>query len=572
VYLKDGTLIVAFLGDRRTGARLEPRLFAWREHGAAERVRLGPAAARMAAQLALPEQPSLGGAGPQARADRLAAAFGAALTRRSAEELRDTLGCARTHEWRIRKGLIAELTQQGLEDHLVRERGRIGLRDAISDVAALVCAVRHGEREVAMRLVEVLTDGAGDEIGWLLGEPWPAAARAMGDDAIDQVRQWRAEPRLLPVPAAGTESHPSAPATPPGTQIVEPRPTLATGPRQRSRIRSVAGFAALALVVGVGAAALLGRGSSEAVAPLPGAWPTSGGHDSARLANLTNDIPLAVNVAARRGDTVLLRMRLPKDQSTRRRVGPVGVSASLEGLSSEGIRLYTTATGFKPRLRQGTVSIATGSADERLRVISATTELVDSGGRVLRSLPDLRLGRMETVGKLDRGTTYFVDSELRVVRAPAGSPGQIGSESNVRCGKTTSSAEPLTTHRGAEVSCIAHLINLGPSTLPSVELQIGRYVWPRSRGAMLALEVTARAASAEPESTCFSQTVALSSDGPTPAVSFVPKSAELFNASFEPERNDLDLTERPRRGEVTIGPLEPGADRSVFLRFKARIG
>ena len=572
MYLKDGTLLVCFLGDRSGGARTVPRLAIWREQGPLEEVALPQPAVRMIARLALPAEPSFTGAGVCGRADRVAAALGNPLPQRSAKELRRALGYGKTHEWRVRDELASALAAQGLGGHVVRGRGRIGLRDATSDVAALVCAVRHEERERAVRLIEAVSEEAPDRVDWLLTEGWWPAVQDSAAAALAQAKTWQAEPRPLPALPAGSATAPSDLTVPWSSGksqalafpwVARPVTSARPGPRRHWLVVGAASLAAL-----VAGLVLLG-GGSPARAPLPGSWPTGPGRDSALVANLTNNVPLGIGVAARSGDTLLLRMRLPIDRA-KPRPRPVAVSGNLASVSSEGIRFYTATTGFYPEVQQGEVLIAARAGDQRLRVVPSTTQLVDSSGRIVRTLADLRFGKWDWVGQLPSDGPYFVDTQLRVVRVGASSPGQVSSDSNVHCDHTESAAETLKVRSGAVVTCTAHLVNLGPSVLPAVRVRIGCQSWSTRLGPSLALRVATQSPDAEPKTTSFSQTVNVLGGQPR-GIAYVPRSAELFDASFEQERGDLNLRERPGAGELTVGPLGPGATNALFVRFKARV-
>lgn len=571
--LTDGTLLICFLGDRASGARTIPRLMIWHEEAPLEEVALSRPAARMIAQLALPREPTFTGAKLRGREDRIAASLGSPLPRRTAQELRQALAYGRTHEWRVREELASALAAQGLGDHVVRGRGRIGLHHATSDVAALVCAVRHEEQQRAVRLIEALSEGVPNQIDWLLTEGWWPAVRDLVMTALEQAKAWQETPRPLPAPPAGSTATPvelTGPDPPKGSRaLVVPQVARVPGRRRLKRRWLVAGASFLAVLVG-SVAALAILGPPPAQAPLPGAWPNGPGRSLARVANLTNNVPLAREVAAKAGDTVLLRMRLPRERASRRRPGPIAVSGNLESISSEGIRLYTATTGFYPALQQDSVRIAAEADDQRLRVVPSTTNLVDPSGRIVRELEDLRIGKWDWVEKLPDDGTYFVDTQLQVVRVGPGAPGQVSSDSNVRCDPTKSPAETLEVRSGTVVTCTARLVNLGPSVLPAVTVQIDCTYWGTRLGPSLALRVSTRSPDAEPETSSFSQTVEVLNGRPR-GISYVPQSAELYDASFVPRTGDLNTHEQPAAGEVTVGPLDPGAANALFIRFKVQV-
>jgi hypothetical protein len=235
VYPKDGTLLVSFLGDRARGARSVPRVAVWREHGPLEEVELPGPAARMIARLALPVEPNFSGAGANGSADRIASALGRPLPRRTAAELRTALGVEKTQEWRIRRELRRSLTTLGLGRHLAGARGRIELLDATSDAAALLLAVRHEQRELAVRLLEAIGEGAPERVGWAHSDGWQPAVRdavavalatAAGRAGRLGAGSERAGDRAVPSPA-GARGSGEAPALP-----LPPAPTTRLGRRR----------------------------------------------------------------------------------------------------------------------------------------------------------------------------------------------------------------------------------------------------------------------------------------------------------------------------------------------------
>lgn len=574
VDLKDGTLLVCFLGDPRGGARPAPRLAIWRERGPLEEVELPEPVARMIGRLSLPPEPNLAGAGARGKADRIVSALGSPLRQRSARELQAALGYKKTQEWRVRQALITTLESHGLGDHLDAGWGRIGLLNTISDVAALVCAVRHGEQERAVRLLETVGDDKPQLVDWVLTEGWWTFVREEAAKALAEAKHWQAEPRHLPARVASIPTTGESLPVPSASALPVPWTSwpLARRPRRRGRRRILA---AALLAVGVTGAFALGvfGGSSPGRALFPGSWPTGTGtgYTGARIANLANGVPPELEVAARRGDPLLLRIRLPGTGGPRLRPGPVAVSADLANISSEGIRLYTSTSGFSPELRQGGVRVMTENGDDRLQIMPSTTRLVDTDGEIVRELPDLQFGKWNWVGRLPSPSPYFVDTQLRVVRAAPGTPGQISSDSGVRCDPTESSAQSLEVAVGTVVDCTARLVNFGPSALPNVKLRIGCTAsWLPGYGWAYGLRVTARSPSAEPDTTYFSQNVKVSR-GRFHGIAYVKGSAELFDASFERRYGDLELRERLSKGELIIGPLEAGVANALFLRFKAHI-
>jgi hypothetical protein len=572
LYLNDGSLLVCFLGDPRVGARVAPRLAVWREHGPLEEVEVSEPVARMVGRLALPPEPNLSGAGERGKADRIAAALGSPLGQRSAKDLQAALGYRKTQEWRVRRELLAALESHGLGDHLDAGRGRIGLRDAVSDVAALVGAVRHGERDLAVRLVEAVGEGIPGRVDWVVTEGWRPFVRDAAGEALAEAKRWQAEPRHLPAPADGPVAGEALPVPSASTLPVPWATRPPTGRPSRRKRRLLLAAASIAVVAAAAVLALgpLG-GSSPSRAEFPGSWPIhSGDGYDALVANLTDEVPPEFETAARRGDLLLLRQRLPGGR--RHRPGPVAVSLDLSEISSEGIFFYTLTKGFSPELRAGWPRVLTGDGDDRIRVVPSTTELVEPDGDVVRELPDLRFGEWDRVGKLPGTGPYFVDTQLRVVRAAPGAPGQIAGDSGVRCEPTETDANTLEVPAGTVADCTARLVNLGPSVLPSVRLRIGCTAqWIPRYGWSYDLQVRASSPAAEPETTSLSQGVAVSR-GNFHGIEYVKGSAKLLDASLESRGGDLALREGRKLGELTIGPLEPGVANALFVRFKARIG
>jgi hypothetical protein len=573
VYLKDGTLLICFLGDPRAGARLAPRLAIWREHGHLEGVEVPEPVARMIGRLALPAEPNLTGAGERGKADRIAAALGSPLRQSSVKKLRSALGYGKTQEWRVRQALVDALEARGLRDHVDAGRGRIGLRDAVSDVAALVGAVRHGERDLAVRLVEAVGEGMPQRVDWVFTDGWPTFAREAAAEELAEAKRWQAEPRHLPARDAGPASGETLPALSPSTLPVPWSSHLpARRPRRRKR-RLVLAAASLTVVVAAALAFVLPGGSSPSRAEFPGAWPSGPGIGtaSALIANLTHEVPPEFETAGRPGDRLLLRLRLPGTDGSRSRPGPVAVSANLSNVSSEGVFLYTSVTGFSPRFEGGWPRVKTDDGGDRVKVIPSTTELVEPDGDVVRGLRDLRFGKWDWVGTLPSPGQYFVDTQLQVVRAAPGTPGQVSDDSGVRCDPAETDAQEIEVPVGTVANCTARLVNLGPLVLPNVRLRIGcTSSWVPGYGWAYSLQITASSSAAEPQTTYLTQRVKVTG-GQFHGIEYVKRSAKLFDAAFESRRGDLALREGSKEGDLTIGPLEPGVANALFVRFKAHI-
>lgn len=580
--LRDGTLLISFLGDPSAGTPTVPRVAVWHEDGLVESVALSMAPGRMIGYLALPREASFSALGVRGTADRVAAALASPLPRRSASQLRLALGYSKTHEWRVRQQLHAELSVQGLGEHLHRQRGRIGLDDATTDVAVVVEATRLEEWERAALILQAVGGGRLDRVGWLLTEGWPDVARSVVTDALREAIAWFANPRLALNPSptnAPSIGATEAPALAPSTDLARARgaspaqwaPRAADHARyRRRRLRRAAIIALAVCAVAAASFAWLSR-SSPQWADVPGEWPTDLPPNAALMANLTKGLPLSNGIAASSGDVLLLRVRLPAEVVRTAAAKPLRLAVYLAAVSPDRLEFVVAPSGNTPPEWQDTVWVATQEGNYRLRAIPSTTQLVASNGLVVRKLKDLAPGGTVPVGLLATGRVYFVDTRFQVVGVNSLSPGVISSGSSVTCGPSyhpvSSTVRILS---GSILTCTAHLISLGPQIIPAVTVYIGTVTWPRtsSISPTFGLLVWTRSVGAEPAETSFAEPLEVVG-GAQRTIQYVPRSSELLNAD--------DIPESPQPGGnpqwtgVSIGPIGPGAENSLFFRFKVRV-
>jgi hypothetical protein len=584
VVLKDGTLLICFLGDPSAGTPTVPRVAVWHEEGFVESVALSMAPGRMIGYLALPREASFSALGVRGTADRVAAALASPLPRRSASQLRVALGYSKTHEWRVRQQLHAELSVQGLGEHLHRQRGRIGLDDATTDVAVVVEATRLEEWERAALVLRAVGGGGLDRVGWLVTAGWPDVARSVVTDALREAVAWLGNQRLALNPSPTTTNARStgateAPALAPSTDLTLVRgagpaqwvPRAADHARYRRQRLRRAAITALALcAVSAASLAWLSR-SSPQWADVAGGWPTSLPPNAALMANLTKGLPLSNGIAASSGDVLLLRVRLPAEVVRAAAAKPLRLGVYLGAVSTDRLEYVVAPSGNTPPEWQDTVWVATQEGNYRLRAIPSTTQLVASNGLVVRKLKDLAPSGTVPVGHLVTGRVYFVDARFQVVGVNSLSPGAISSGSSVTCGPSDHPVSSMVrVLSGSIVTCTAHLISLGPQIVPAVTVYIGTTTWPptSSISPTFGLLVWTRSVGAEPAETSFAEPLEVVG-GAQRAIQYIPHSSELLDANGIAESQQF--VENPQQTGVSIGPIGPGAENSLFFRFKVRV-
>lgn len=522
--LPDGTLLICFLEEAHALDEDRPRVLIWCNRGPLEEVPLSRGSRQLLGVLASPRFDVPPHLSPAAAELRFAATLTASPPQRSLAELREAMAYSRTQEWRVRRRLAAELAERGLEHHLIDEpRGTVALDRALSDVSALLGAVRDGRLRDAVLLLRGIARHRPDGLAFDPPRGWPDTPRVFIEASLrDALRAWsdgdpgaiEAEdlidaevvedrpvdtgsddrgPGPTDAAAAGTSEDvgeecaavtvraPQAEivltaAQLPLPRIVRPVRRLRRGVRVLARLAGVTiGVALLYAAVTV----LDGdrsepRPISSAVA---GPWPAG---ETQAVSNLTKGLAWdPQEMPASEGDVLLQRVRFRTTTVQGDWGRPVKMSLSYIRRELNRVEAAVLLVGPVSDQETGGAYVSGVSLTQRLRTVPGSTRLLDANGRELRPLRGI--GGHGTGGEQDLsvlpglrpGRVYFVERRMRVEPMASRARGELGF-SGAHCGRGDGSTPEEPVPHGGVTTCSIPLWNWGPRALRRATVRCDR--------------------------------------------------------------------------------------------------